>query len=1741
MENNGGALSFDVLIRDSNLQAMLDKDEQRIREFTETVEGAGESVESAWGNIGKVVGGVAIGAMMQSWISDIVKTRGEFQQLEIAFNTMLGSAEAGTQLMQQLTQTAASTPFDLDGIANSAKQLLAYGATADDVNDTLVMLGNISAGLSLPLNDLVYLYGTTMVQGRLFTQDVRQFMGRGIPLVQELSKQLGKTTDEINAMVTAGQIGFPEVQKVLEGLTSEGGMFYGLMEEQSKSLTGQLSNLGDEWDMMLNEIGTKSQGALSNAIGLAAKLVSNYKTVLGVLGGLITLYGTYKVALATIAVQQGKLTGMQNIDNIVLSARAGLFKLNTGYAQAYAAQHGAMTQAQQAYNIQLERALTIEQQEQVLRQVRLQAIQALLTAEQQQFLSQTNLNQQSAEYVAMCESVLTADQRKQLAKQNLTRSSMAYGAAIAKVVAAQEAESAATTQSLAAQARALKQKEAALLAEYRLSQNKIQQTRVQIALAQAEGNAEAVAALKLQQHNQLKQHAILISDLKAARTQKEALTQQIATAATNQAALAGTKKAASDALQTTSTTVLSTATTFLTGKLKSLWATLIANPFTAILSIVGLVASAFMMFGKKEEESTSIAGEFNEAVTESYGKLNLYFAILKTAEAGTKEYEDALGKVNGMCQQYNVTNLHTNATLDEQIAKHDELIEAVERTSAAKIAAKYKEEEMTKAVEDQKKALEELQKAAAEASHKEIQQVMDTTPEGVTTLTYKAVDVASANIQETTKALWASVQALAIEGAKDLQGPLDESNAQYVELMQKITERVQETTHATGSEMEAFKGKLQEMLNSTIKRQRSYLDSTADIDEQVRAILGKPLTENAVQENLDITKLSLEELHKKAQELSGTTVTINFQAYGYETVAAMLDAVNQQIATAQGKLNTEDGINDEIKRLTDLRKSVAIGSAEWKKYNSQIEALQAKLPKTGKAAHTAANKAAQAANKRAEAAKDAAQKEIELALEVENTHNALIKDGYEKRVAELKTQHRRELARIDKEQAELKKKYKEAGKKMPQSTLDKFDQLRTNENANYEIQQSELVETEIAERKKQYEQYYKWVQQYGEQVAQEQYASLMQQGNTYQQWLENKVRALQELEQSSGTLSEADANALIQFQTQLNAVKGIKTEMDKFNESLSHAKDNAASTGEYLQRLAQIQADLQQGKSGLIGEERTTALNKVNEEITKTTEEFQRQLLETYRSNAQQRLAVEQQYDTEITWLRQHGYQKQAELAERAKNKAIAELQATQIQGTSEWQTLFQNAQYLSSKAFDSILEQLRQMVAGIKDSGIRSALNAQLDGLQQQVVGSKNPFKLLVDSIKQYNKAADGTIEKKQQFAQMFNSIAGSIDLVKGSFDSVVGALKDLGLAGDEMTQEMLGDISNMMAGSAQLAKGIASGNPLDIIQGGVGLISSAISLFDSTSRRIRREMKQHEQQLKVLQRAYAQISWETDNAVGEDYYKSAQKEIENLKKQQKEYQELARLEQSKKSKDRDDNKVQEYLQNAEDAARQIKDLEKEITESLVQTNFKDLAGELADAWAESFSNMEDSAESFDDVWNTTIANAVKNSLKLKLIEPVVNQFTQTLADYMGAHNNSVAGFNFDYWKRMLQNAGNSFTEGLEGFEEFFRDMGDEVEEASDTLEGQIKGVTEDTASKLAGEITAIRIRQEDMLLVQQNIYSCMESVGSTLRNAISYLNSIASNTGSSSRYLGEIRTQLQDLKTTIASDPLRAKGLTQ
>lgn len=240
------------------------------------------------------IGGLAT---LRKLVSDIVIVRGEFQKTQMAFETMLGSKEKADALMSQMIETAAKTPFDFQGVANGAKQLLAYGTEAKDVNETLVRLGNIASGLSIPLGDMVYLYGTTQVQGRLFATDVRQFMGRGIPLVKELASILGKTEQEINEMVTAGQIGFPEVEKVIKKMTDEGGQFYNLMQKQSATLSGQISNLGDAWNQMLNSIGEKTQGLTSTTISMATWIVESYDEIGQILKTLIVLYGTYKTAL----------------------------------------------------------------------------------------------------------------------------------------------------------------------------------------------------------------------------------------------------------------------------------------------------------------------------------------------------------------------------------------------------------------------------------------------------------------------------------------------------------------------------------------------------------------------------------------------------------------------------------------------------------------------------------------------------------------------------------------------------------------------------------------------------------------------------------------------------------------------------------------------------------------------------------------------------------------------------------------------------------------------------------------------------------------------------------------------------------------------------------------------------------------------------------------------------------------------------------------------------------------------------------------------------------------------------------------------------------------------------------------------------------------------------------------------------------------------------------------------------
>lgn len=305
-----------------NLTVVIDNDEaiRKFRELQKTAKTVTSSVvtdadrmDIAMRRLATTLGQIGVGVSLAGLVKQIAQTRGEFQQLEVAFATLLQSKEKADALMSQMVELAAKTPFDLQGVASGARQLLAYGFAAEDVTNTLTRLGNVAAGLGLNLQDLTWLYGTTAVQGRLYTRDVMQFQSRGIDLAGELATQLGKTRAEISQMVTEGKIGFPEVQKAIESMTNEGGKFHNLMQEQSKTITGLISNLGDALDMMFNDLGKSQEGVITGVLKGTISLVENYQKVLDILIPLVSAYGAYKATLILTAAAQKIVVTAANI------------------------------------------------------------------------------------------------------------------------------------------------------------------------------------------------------------------------------------------------------------------------------------------------------------------------------------------------------------------------------------------------------------------------------------------------------------------------------------------------------------------------------------------------------------------------------------------------------------------------------------------------------------------------------------------------------------------------------------------------------------------------------------------------------------------------------------------------------------------------------------------------------------------------------------------------------------------------------------------------------------------------------------------------------------------------------------------------------------------------------------------------------------------------------------------------------------------------------------------------------------------------------------------------------------------------------------------------------------------------------------------------------------------------------------------------------------------------------------
>lgn len=305
------------------------------KKFSSGTNNADEVVKSLTDSLKRTA--VEIGGLVaiKKFGSDVIEATGKMQQLQVALSTILQDKSKADQLIADIVQFAAKTPFNLDDVATGAKQLLAYGSSADNVVNELSMLGDVASGLQIPIGQLIYLYGTLRTQGRAMTVDIRQFAGRGIPIYEELAKVLGVSKDQVGELVKEGKVGFKEVEQAFKNMTSEGGKFANLMESSAGTWPQRLSNIEDTLFQKMNEFGNKYKEVFEFGIGTAEDLVESLDDVLSVMGGLIAAYGTYKAALITAAVAQKAVGFVESIRLI------GMYRKELGLATA----------AQQAFNV----------------------------------------------------------------------------------------------------------------------------------------------------------------------------------------------------------------------------------------------------------------------------------------------------------------------------------------------------------------------------------------------------------------------------------------------------------------------------------------------------------------------------------------------------------------------------------------------------------------------------------------------------------------------------------------------------------------------------------------------------------------------------------------------------------------------------------------------------------------------------------------------------------------------------------------------------------------------------------------------------------------------------------------------------------------------------------------------------------------------------------------------------------------------------------------------------------------------------------------------------------------------------------------------------------------------------------------------------------------------------------------------------------------------------------------------
>lgn len=926
------SIKFDITGDNSSVLKAFRGVQDGVSQTARAVEQQGQSIENVFNRIKSVASMAFAGFTAKEIISTLGTVRGEFQQFEIAFETMLGSGQKAKGMISDLANLAASTPFDMKGVVNGAKQLLAYGFAANEITDTMRRLGDVSAGLGLNLQDLTWLYGTTMVQGRLFTRDLMQFTGRGIPLTEELAKQFGVTKDKVSELVTAGKVGFPEVKKAIESLTNEGGKFGGLMEKQSHSITGQISNIQDTIEMAINDLGTQTEGLMNDALDITSKVIDHWKEIGEVILAAASAIGLYKAMAVSVAAFDTATT-------------------NAGYAAELSALESLLPMKEEAKKTDLEEAVAKGQ---------LSAAQAELVASKRE---------EVAAYVAELQA-------------------QAKAKADAATAAAEEVK--------------------ALENKLAMQDNEVQSLQDAYDALESYTDGQKVETAEIKLNTAVNERNTIAKQLQTAR-------ETAATAATEANTAANTANTASQGLNTAATARDTAAkgiwaqVTLLCKRAQDAWnASMFSSPLFWIAATIAAVTYAVYKLATAEtahetavRKSNEAWDEFDNKVKERQQNIESLIRTIQSETATEYEKAEAYQKLSNLAPQ--LTEQYSQA----QLASADF---AKTQKEVAESMDELKYDKAVEEVEKYRKKVEELQmQLRADAANGgqggiAISSQINQAKEDLDQAEEKLSNIIQLRDQAAENAKPIEVRLQEAQENESVRQEIFDFYDEAINLANDWQAANETINYATGeSRLDAFINKAQKEiagLREDIKKNPADLNLRMQESEKTK-VLNNLL---AMKRNWAVT--------------GATTIPLVFRAQWNTAKQSLNQAKKRAQALANnGSTETYQQAYNRTQREHNAAKDA------YSKLGGDVSG------KVAKAAATARRTRIKEENKAIKA-----QEELNnrlKALQQKNTDEtiSLMQEGTEKKIAEIKNDYAKRKAEIDKQEAEFKKKNKEAGKK----------------------------------------------------------------------------------------------------------------------------------------------------------------------------------------------------------------------------------------------------------------------------------------------------------------------------------------------------------------------------------------------------------------------------------------------------------------------------------------------------------------------------------------------------------------------------------------------------------------------------------------------------------------------------------------------------------------------------------------